>query len=169
MFRSLFLLNTFSVALAGTILWDGRFNDMTSSTELDDWSWSDQTGPYQYYIVRLKNLLVGDLLMVIARYRERAFICQPGLDIQESCGHRQYSGCENDSRHYVLLGWADHETYWAHSTNYSCYWLWISLLSLLNHAIWHERTKRVPWAPDCFLRESFHRNEGRMDQRRVSN
>ncbi|OHE93275.1 hypothetical protein CORC01_11418 [Colletotrichum orchidophilum] len=34
----------------GEILWDGRFNDMTSATDLDKWSWSTQTGPYQYYI-----------------------------------------------------------------------------------------------------------------------
>jgi hypothetical protein len=35
---------------AGTILWDGRFNDMTSSADLLNWSWSNQVGPYQYYI-----------------------------------------------------------------------------------------------------------------------
>ncbi|KAI0477483.1 carbohydrate-binding module family 1 protein [Xylariaceae sp. FL0804] len=38
------------LAAGGTILWDGRFNDMTSSTDLNNWSWSDETGPYQYYI-----------------------------------------------------------------------------------------------------------------------
>lgn len=42
------------VALAGkaasTILWDGRFNDLSSSTDLNNWSWSDEVGPYQYYI-----------------------------------------------------------------------------------------------------------------------
>jgi len=41
-------------ALAGTatstILWDGRFNDFTSSADLNNWSWSNQVGPYQYYI-----------------------------------------------------------------------------------------------------------------------
>lgn len=35
---------------AGTILWDGRFNDLASSTDLNDWSWSNEVGPYQYYI-----------------------------------------------------------------------------------------------------------------------
>jgi hypothetical protein len=35
---------------AGTILWDGRFNDLTSSTDLNKWSWGNQVGPYQYYI-----------------------------------------------------------------------------------------------------------------------
>ncbi|KAH7350809.1 hypothetical protein BKA65DRAFT_426159 [Rhexocercosporidium sp. MPI-PUGE-AT-0058] len=47
----------FSVALAalvGTassaIIWDGRFNTFTSSTDLNNWSWSNQVGPYQYYI-----------------------------------------------------------------------------------------------------------------------
>lgn len=38
-----------SVASAD-ILWDGRFNDMTSSTELNQWSFSNPVGPYQYYI-----------------------------------------------------------------------------------------------------------------------
>lgn len=38
-------------SVSSTILWDGRFNDLTSSTDLDNWSWSDEVGPYQYYIV----------------------------------------------------------------------------------------------------------------------
>lgn len=42
-------------ALAGvarsTILWDGRFNTLSSSTDLNAWSWSNEVGPYQYYIV----------------------------------------------------------------------------------------------------------------------
>ena len=37
-------------AEAGTILWDGRFNDLSSSTDLNKWSWGNQVGPYQYYI-----------------------------------------------------------------------------------------------------------------------
>ncbi|KAI9695009.1 MAG: hypothetical protein M1822_000626 [Bathelium mastoideum] len=37
-------------AVAGTILWDGRFNDLSSSEDLNNWSWSDEVGPYQYYI-----------------------------------------------------------------------------------------------------------------------
>ncbi|KAK1834485.1 glycoside hydrolase family 131 [Podospora conica] len=41
--------NALSVS-AGTILWDGRFNDMTSATDLNNWSWGNQVGPYQYYI-----------------------------------------------------------------------------------------------------------------------
>ncbi|KAK3370896.1 hypothetical protein B0T24DRAFT_627344 [Lasiosphaeria ovina] len=35
---------------AGTVLWDGRFNDFTASTDLEKWSWGNQVGPYQYYI-----------------------------------------------------------------------------------------------------------------------
>ncbi|KAH8667090.1 hypothetical protein BX600DRAFT_380871 [Xylariales sp. PMI_506] len=38
------------VASAGTVLWDGRFNDMTSSEDLNNWSWSNEVGSYQYYI-----------------------------------------------------------------------------------------------------------------------
>lgn len=35
---------------AGTILWDGRFNNFTTSADLNNWSWSNEVGPYQYYI-----------------------------------------------------------------------------------------------------------------------
>jgi hypothetical protein len=34
----------------GAVLWDGRFNDLSSSKDLNTWSWSNQVGPYQYYI-----------------------------------------------------------------------------------------------------------------------
>ncbi|KAL2168391.1 hypothetical protein VTG60DRAFT_7304 [Thermothelomyces hinnuleus] len=37
-------------ASAGTILWDGRFNDLSSSKDLEKWSWANQVGPYQWYI-----------------------------------------------------------------------------------------------------------------------
>ncbi|OJD30533.1 carbohydrate-binding module family 1 protein [Diplodia corticola] len=37
-------------ATAGTVIWDGRFNDFNSSADLNNWSWSNQVGPYQYYI-----------------------------------------------------------------------------------------------------------------------
>jgi hypothetical protein len=35
---------------AAAVLWDGRFNDLSSSTDLNKWSWGNQVGPYQYYI-----------------------------------------------------------------------------------------------------------------------
>ncbi|KAF1916627.1 hypothetical protein BDU57DRAFT_448525 [Ampelomyces quisqualis] len=35
---------------AGTIVWDGRFNDMTSSADFEKWSFSTPVGSYQYYI-----------------------------------------------------------------------------------------------------------------------
>ena len=31
----------------GTILWDGRLNEMTSSADLEKWSWANQVGNYQ--------------------------------------------------------------------------------------------------------------------------
>lgn len=51
--RAFALLSSVSLAVAGTVLFDGRFNDMTSSSELDAWSFSNPVGPYQYYIVSL--------------------------------------------------------------------------------------------------------------------
>jgi hypothetical protein len=48
-------------SVSGTILWDGRFNDMNSSTDLNLWSWSDEVGPYQYYIVcQETTFIAGD-------------------------------------------------------------------------------------------------------------
>ncbi len=38
------------LAACGTVLWDGRFNDLQSATDLDEWDWSNQVGPYQWYI-----------------------------------------------------------------------------------------------------------------------
>ncbi|KAL9095672.1 MAG: hypothetical protein Q9165_002104 [Trypethelium subeluteriae] len=35
---------------AATVLWDGRFNGISSSTALNTWSFSNEVGPYQYYI-----------------------------------------------------------------------------------------------------------------------
>ena len=51
MLQCLLFFSSLNLAFGSTILWDGRFNDMTSSTELESWSWSNQVGPYQYYIV----------------------------------------------------------------------------------------------------------------------
>lgn len=48
--RSFILLNSASLALAGTILWDGRFNNVASVADLAAWSWENQVGPYQCYI-----------------------------------------------------------------------------------------------------------------------
>jgi len=45
----LYALVSGSVSTA-TVLWDGRANNQTSSAFLDNWSWSNQVGPYQYYI-----------------------------------------------------------------------------------------------------------------------
>lgn len=37
------------LAAAGTTVWDGSFDDLTVAS-LADWSWSNQVGPYQWYI-----------------------------------------------------------------------------------------------------------------------
>lgn len=48
--KSFAAIASFVGLAAAEILWDGRFNDLTSATDLDKWSWSNQVGPYQYYI-----------------------------------------------------------------------------------------------------------------------
>ncbi|KAF1839017.1 hypothetical protein BDW02DRAFT_626600 [Decorospora gaudefroyi] len=50
MFGKVSLLSALISAASAEILWDGRFNDMTSSSELSDWSFSNPVGSYQYYI-----------------------------------------------------------------------------------------------------------------------
>lgn len=37
------------LAAAGTKVWDGSFDDLATA-DLADWSWSNQAGPYQWYI-----------------------------------------------------------------------------------------------------------------------
>ena len=47
MFSSTTMLALIGSATA-TILWDGRLNNETSSAFLDDWSFSNTVGQYQY-------------------------------------------------------------------------------------------------------------------------
>ncbi|KAL0632611.1 hypothetical protein Q9L58_008501 [Maublancomyces gigas] len=52
MFRSLLSVGSLLLGLAsaGTVVWDGKFNDYSSSADLNNWSWANQVGSYQYYI-----------------------------------------------------------------------------------------------------------------------
>ncbi|CAN9366327.1 unnamed protein product [Alternaria alternata] len=50
MFAKTTLMSALLSAASAEIIWDGRFNDMTSSSELSDWSFSNPVGSYQYYI-----------------------------------------------------------------------------------------------------------------------
>lgn len=50
MFTSATTLLALAGGISAELLWDGRLNDYDSSAFLDDWSWSNQDGPYQYYI-----------------------------------------------------------------------------------------------------------------------
>lgn len=44
------LLLALAASAHAAILWDGRFNDLSAAKDLNTWSWSNQVGPYQYYI-----------------------------------------------------------------------------------------------------------------------
>ncbi|KAF7190803.1 hypothetical protein HII31_07962 [Pseudocercospora fuligena] len=50
MFSSSALLSLVGIAAAGEILWDGRLTNYSDASFLADWSWSNQVGPFQYYI-----------------------------------------------------------------------------------------------------------------------
>ncbi|KAM3414010.1 hypothetical protein BST61_g10672 [Cercospora zeina] len=47
---SLRALLALAAATSANILWDGRLNNYTDASYLDSWTWSNQVGPYQYYI-----------------------------------------------------------------------------------------------------------------------
>ena len=38
--------------VSSAVVWDGRVNEWSSSADLNNWSWGNQVGPYQWYIVR---------------------------------------------------------------------------------------------------------------------
>lgn len=40
----------FAASTSASLLWDGRFNDLASASDLENWSWENQVGPYQWYI-----------------------------------------------------------------------------------------------------------------------
>ncbi|EME42304.1 hypothetical protein DOTSEDRAFT_89736 [Dothistroma septosporum NZE10] len=50
MFTSTTVFALVASVTAGSVLWDGRFNNYGTSAFLDDWSFSNPIGPYQYYI-----------------------------------------------------------------------------------------------------------------------
>lgn len=40
----------FTVANAGTVVWDGSFTPFSSPSDFDKWTWANQVGTYQWYI-----------------------------------------------------------------------------------------------------------------------
>ncbi|CAA9958047.1 Glycoside hydrolase family 131 protein [Pyrenophora teres f. maculata] len=50
MFGKATLMSALLSAASAEIIWDGRFNDMTSSADLSKWSFASPVGSYQYYI-----------------------------------------------------------------------------------------------------------------------
>lgn len=45
--QSLTALASLASVSSAALLWDGRFNDLESAAQLEDWDWSNQVGPYQ--------------------------------------------------------------------------------------------------------------------------
>ncbi|KAI8628650.1 hypothetical protein F5Y19DRAFT_108903 [Xylariaceae sp. FL1651] len=48
--KATLLSTTLAHLASAAVIWDGRFNDFSTSSDLNKWSWSNQVGPYQYYI-----------------------------------------------------------------------------------------------------------------------
>jgi hypothetical protein len=45
--KAISLLAALVASVDGAVLWDGRFNEFTSSSDLLNWSWANQVGPYR--------------------------------------------------------------------------------------------------------------------------
>ncbi|KIJ68302.1 glycoside hydrolase family 131 protein [Hydnomerulius pinastri MD-312] len=68
----LFALASVSASTA-TILWDGRFNNYSTATDFDQWSWSNQVGTYQTYIYgNLQGETASDWLTLGSEYMNSA-------------------------------------------------------------------------------------------------
>lgn len=110
MLKALSILASVGSALAGTILWDGRMNDFTSSADLNKWSWSNQVGPYQYYIVSPPSPLPQSHHSHTppARLRRRHRLRQPLAQLQEPRRQRLHAGRQNKPNQHRLLERAEH-------------------------------------------------------------
>jgi len=117
MLRILSVLASVGSALAGTILWDGRFNEFSSSTDLNNWSWGNQVGPYQYYIVRWPAVLVFPLHLLtlsstdrasslIMSISHRATRTLPMVDLSKARRSRSPTQPTGTARTCVVLSWS---------------------------------------------------------------
>jgi len=96
---------------SSTVLWDGRFNNFKSSSDLSSWSWSNQVGPYQYYIVGVassSSCTNSKILIRAAWIQRHYFVHQLRPVIQESCRHEQYPRRQIHVGFNFILEWADY-------------------------------------------------------------
>jgi hypothetical protein len=106
----------FSLSLAALIgsassavLWDGRFNNFKASSDLGSWSWSNQVGPYQYYIVSLPVPLSCrcEVLIRAAWVGLDNLLHQPRSIIQKPRRHKQYPRRQIHLGQHLFLERAD--------------------------------------------------------------
>lgn len=55
-------------------LCDGRFNNFKASSDISPWSWLNQVGPYQYYIVSLSSFILRTILIPAAWFGRHNFL-----------------------------------------------------------------------------------------------
>ena len=154
-------------ALAGsassTILWDGRFNGMSSSTDLLEWSWSDEVGPYQYYIVCPGFYPILLQLIPPARLRKRNILRQSLSFLQEPGRFGQHSRSQNHTRQYFILEWTDNAKNGVDSPDDCRYKLGEGVVSFQHDDVDRESSEHISGASDQLFRVAFHGDEGRVD------
>lgn len=83
-----------SAVSAGTIIWDGRFNEMSSSADLEKWSWANQVSNHAREIIPNTLILTGRQLPILhPRFWSGQQVRQPRNFFQESCRHWVEAGC----------------------------------------------------------------------------
>jgi len=78
MLFSLLAVSSLLSAVSGAVLWDGRFSSGSLAT-IGSWSWSNQQGPYQYYIHG--SGAISKYLSTAASYKNPAATDDVGLKL----------------------------------------------------------------------------------------
>jgi hypothetical protein len=136
---------------SSAILWDGRFNDMSSSTDLNNWSWSNQVGPYQYYIVNRSHTPCLALLTLTARLFPSHELRQSVPKLQEPRGFRKQPRSQDHFGQYRILEWPEHAENGVDPPDNGPHQLGQSMVPLQHHEVCDEPSKLVQRASDCFF------------------
>ncbi|KAJ3579260.1 hypothetical protein NPX13_g1302 [Xylaria arbuscula] len=146
-----------SVALAhlarAAVIWDGRFNDFTSSADLNKWSWANQVGPYQYYIHGSSSV-------------EKYVNLSPDYKNPADTVSKQGAKFTLDGTAF-WNGQNMRRTEYTHPADQGSHQQRQGILPLLDDAQRHQRAERKPGAPDLLLRVALCRDEVGLDLGRV--
>jgi len=138
----------FTAFAKAAILWDGRFNEFSTSAGLNAWSWSNEVGPYQYYI-------------------HGSGAVDEYINLSSSYKNPSDSGSKQGAK-FTL----DSTAYWNGQTMRRTELIPQTTAAIAAGKVWYHFSikKSATNAPSiyrehqiCFFREPFHRTKIRMD------